>query len=125
MTTAPPSSADAPAAFVQPDLFGDFDARQAAAAARKRERDRWAAQFERAAWVAPHDTAGGLRAGESKPGWRCPVCGEVEPNGFWLHLNHGWDPGVPGDRPWHGYCHRAAPPGAVDDDEDLDVLDTV
>lgn len=82
------------------DAIADFaDARQ-----------RWQRlHFRRALWTAPHDTAGGMKAGDTKLGWRCPVCSDVEPNEFWLHLNHGWDPGIPNGRPWHGYCWRATP----------------
>lgn len=71
----------------------------------------WEDRFRRAPWVAPHDTAAGLRAGETapEPGWVCPVCGQVEPSAGLLAVEHGWDPHVPDARPWHGYCWRSAP----------------
>lgn len=68
----------------------------------------WAARFERPDWIAPWDTAGGMKKGERRPGWRCPdpACGRVEPNEFLLSINHGWDPSVPGHEPFSGRCHE-------------------
>jgi hypothetical protein len=40
-------------------------------------------------WVAPWDTADGLKAGTSAPGARCWLCGDIEPNEHMLALNHG------------------------------------
>jgi hypothetical protein len=56
----------------QLDLFGEVEAAESVADARRRERAEWSARFERAPWVAPYDTAGGMKKGESKLGWRCP-----------------------------------------------------
>lgn len=85
----------------QLDLFGEVEAREA-------ERAAWEARFERADWIAPYDTAGGMKKGESKPGWRCPdpECGVIEPSGFLLRLNHGFDPHVPGHQDFDGQCTR-------------------
>lgn len=65
----------------------------------EQERAEWAARFKRADWVAPYDTSGGMKAGESKSGWACPGCGQIEPNEFLLSLNHGYAPDIPGQWP--------------------------
>lgn len=97
---------------VQYDLFGEIEAAEHsaedAAGERRLARAEWAARFERPDWVAPHDTQGGMRKGDSKPGWRCPdpECREIEPNGFSLTINHGWDPETPGHEPFDGRCHK-------------------
>ena len=46
--------------------------------------------------------------GTRVPGWRCPdpECGQVEPSGFSLSINHGWDPDTPGWEPWDGRCRK-------------------
>ena len=86
---------------VQLDLFGEVEAKPDARAA-------WLARFERADWIAPWDTAGGMKKGDSTPGWRCPdpECGQVEINSTLLANNHGWDPFTPGYGPFDGRCHR-------------------
>jgi hypothetical protein len=95
---------------VQLDLFGEVERRLDARAA-------WLARFERADWIAPHDTAAGPRSGDPPlkkgecspvPGWRCPdpECGEVEPNAYHLMIGHGWNPHLPGDGPFDGRCHK-------------------
>lgn len=63
---------------------------------RESERAAWAARFERKPWVAPYDTGGGLRKGQSVLGWVCPACGVLEVNEYVLRLNHGYDPSIPG-----------------------------
>jgi hypothetical protein len=79
------------------DLFG-----------KQAELAEWLARFERADWVAPHDTQGGMKKGDRQPGgWVCPSCGQVEPNQFLLGTNHGWDPDRPHLPFGHGrYCVR-------------------
>jgi hypothetical protein len=91
----------------QLDLFGGVEKAEREATQRQRARDAWRARFERADWVAPYDTAGGTPEGTAVPGWRCPdpECGEIEPNGFLLAINHGWDPDVPGREPYDGRCY--------------------
>ena len=88
----------------QYDLFGEDEAAERAAAERKtahaEARAEWETRFERADWIAPHDTADGAQKGDSKPGWRCPACGEVEPNEFLLNINHGYSPDQPGHVPY-------------------------
>jgi hypothetical protein len=93
---------------VQLDLFGEVAAQESEADRRRRERDEWAAKFERADWIAPYDTGGGMKKGEAKPGWRCPdpACGQIEPNAYLLRINHGYDPDVPGCEPWGDACAR-------------------
>lgn len=93
---------------VQLDLFGEVEQAEREASKRERTRAAWLARFERADWIAPWDTAGGMKKGDSKPGWRCPDpgCGEVEPNEYWLLINHGWDPHQPGHEPFDGRCHK-------------------
>jgi hypothetical protein len=72
----------------------------AAEEARRAERAAWQAQFDRPDWVAPWDTQSGMKKGDRQPGgWRCPDCGDVEPNEFGLGNNHGWHPGVSGWQP--------------------------
>lgn len=103
----------------QLDLFGQVEAAEREASQRREQAQReaagcraaadaWRARFERADWIAPYDTAGGMLKGERKPGWRCPDpdCGEIEPNSFLLSINHGFDPDVPGRQPWNGRCTR-------------------
>lgn len=46
----------------------------------------------------------GPTKGQTSPGFRCPGCGEVEPNGGRLAVSHGWDPYVPGSGPPNGQC---------------------
>jgi hypothetical protein len=72
-------------------------------------RAEWRARFERADWVAPWDTASGMKTGDRKPGgWVCPGCGDIEPNEFLLGTNHGYHPDQPGSSyryaggPWFG-----------------------
>lgn len=67
------------------------------------EREAWAARFDRAPWVAPWDTSGGMKKGESVLGWVCPSCGVLEVNGYVLNVNHGYDPQIPGRQPWQGW----------------------
>ena len=66
----------------------------------------WHQTVQPAVWTAPHDTAAGMKAGDTCMGWRCPVCGGVEWNASTLDLNHGWDPDRPGRKPVDGGCHR-------------------
>ena len=88
-------------ADVQLDLFGEVEARLDACAA-------WLARFERADWVAPWDTAGGMKKGDSTPGWRCPdpECREIVINSYHLWIDHGWNPDIPGQEPFDGRCHK-------------------
>jgi len=71
------------------------------AAEKQRAAAAWRAQFARDWWVAPYDTAGGMRKGDRVLGWTCPDCGDIEPNEFGLGNNHGWYPDQPGSQP-HG-----------------------
>jgi hypothetical protein len=76
---------------------------------RAQARADWAARFGRADWVAPWDTAGGMKKGDRVLGWVCPSCGQVEVNTFGLSINHGYDPDVPGWAPYTGWgtpCHK-------------------
>lgn len=84
----------------QLDLFGDVQREIDASERRGRERRLWTSLFERAAWIAPYDCADGTPKGMAKLGWRCPdpACRQIEPNGFLLSINHGFDPDVPD--PW-------------------------
>ena len=84
---------------VQLDLFGEVERAEDTKTA-------WLARFDRPDWVAPWDTAGGMRKGDRKPGWRCPDpdCGDIEPNSYLLYANHGWDPYRPGAEPFDGRC---------------------
>lgn len=68
----------------------------------------WQARFERAWWIAPHDTAGGLKAGERMLGWRCPdpACRRVESNSYLLAVNHGFDPDHPNAWAFERGCTR-------------------
>lgn len=80
---------------VQLDLFGEVEAAEDRAAQRAREAAEWQARFERADWVAPWDCSSGMKKGESTLGWRCPACGDIEPNSYLLGINHGLDPEIP------------------------------
>lgn len=40
-------------------------------------------------WTAPWDCAGGTPKGTVLPGYRCPLCGQVEVNEYLLENNHG------------------------------------
>ncbi|AOS94910.1 MULTISPECIES: hypothetical protein [Mycobacterium avium complex (MAC)] len=84
----------------QLDLFGDVEREIDNSERRRRERVLWASLFERADWVAPYDCADGTAKGTAILGWRCPdpACQQIEPNGFLLAINHGFDPHVPD--PW-------------------------
>lgn len=95
-------------AAVQLDLFGEVLAAEAEQQRQADELVAWQAQFERAPWVAPWDTAGGMKAGDSVLGWRCPDpdCGVIEVNDYHLMINHGWSPNQPGHAPYDGRCHR-------------------
>lgn len=90
----------------QLDLFGQVEAREQRAAAEQRQREDQAAARQaridafraRATiypdgtpviWTAPYDTAGGMKEGDTKPGWWCWICGQVNSNEFMLQLNHG------------------------------------
>jgi hypothetical protein len=94
----------------QGSLFSDDDllptAQRSERAQAETAASEWAGRFERADWVAPYDTAGGTPKGTAIPGWRCPdpECGKIEPNGFLLSINHGWDPEIPGHAPFDGQC---------------------
>jgi hypothetical protein len=80
----------------------EIRADHAAELARRAERR---AEFERLArwwpdgteviWVAPWDTSGGMKEGETSPGWRCWHCGGVEATDAVLALNHGLDAAWP------------------------------
>jgi hypothetical protein len=87
---------------VQPDLFGEDDAREA-------ERAVWLARFERRDFPAPYAT-GTAAEGDIVHGWVCPACGDVEWGAYQLVLNHGFDPHIPGRSPWGAEfgesCHR-------------------
>jgi len=106
------TSDEMPTPAVQLDLFGEVEAREREAAAKAAEKAAekaaWHAQFERASWVAPWDTAGGIKKGETVLGYRCPDpdCGQVEINAHILNLNHGFDPNLPGRAPYDGRCRR-------------------
>ena len=95
---------------MQLDLFGEVEALEHSAATRHSENEAWAARFERADWVTPWPTSTGLPAGTVFHGYRCPdpECGEVEPTGFTLSINHGWDPELPGRKPWNARCQKVA-----------------
>ena len=68
-------------------------------------REEWAAKFERAEWVAPYYSSADDRpAGAVTLGWRCPDCGDVEPNTCLLAQNHGYDPDIPGYGAGRGEC---------------------
>jgi len=88
----------------QYDLFGEDERAEQEAAVRAKTRAEaeaeWAARFERADWIAAHDTAGGMKAGDRVPGWKCPACGTVEPNEFLLGTNHGYHLHSPGHVPY-------------------------
>lgn len=94
--------------LVQLDLFGEVEQAEQAARDRDQARTEWLARFERADWVAPWDTAGGMKKGESLLGWRCPdpECSQVEVNEYHLMIEHGWDVHTPGSAPFDGRCHR-------------------
>ena len=96
---------------LQLDLFGEVEAslsraeraraaKAEAAACAAREHAEWVARFERADWVAPYDTADGRPAGHVTLGWKCPACGQVEPNEFLLGNNHGYHLHWPGHVPY-------------------------
>lgn len=93
---------------MQLDLFGEVERVEAEVVAAAAARETWTARFERAPWVAPYDTAGGMKKGDSVLGWRCPdpECGQVEINAYTLRINHGWDPGIPGEEPYAGRCYQ-------------------
>jgi hypothetical protein len=101
-----------PGDAVQLDLFGEVPAAEDKQQRKADELAAWQAQFERAPWVAPYDTAGGMKAGESTLGWRCPDpdCGVVEVNGSHLMINQGWAPNQVGHAPYDGRCHRLRSP---------------
>jgi hypothetical protein len=96
------------AGLLQLDLFGEAEQVEAAAADLVQARADWVARFERAVWIAPWNTAGGMKAGDL--GWKCPDCGAVEPNEFLLGNNHGWHVDQPGWIPYaqnyDGRCTR-------------------
>ncbi|OZC80580.1 hypothetical protein CH274_15530 [Rhodococcus sp. 06-418-5] len=71
----------------EPSLF-DFEEVEA----KERELAEWRKNFERADWVAPYETASGLKKGDVVLGWRCPACWDIEPNEFLLELNHCLSP---------------------------------
>jgi hypothetical protein len=48
----------------------------------------------------PYDCGRG-REGDRVQGIRCPTCGGVEHSPYLLSLNHGWDPDIPGRKPWN------------------------
>lgn len=91
---------------VQLDLFGDVERALRADDEAARARAEWAARFERAPWIAPWDTADGMKKGESKLGWRCPCCGDIEPNDALLLINHGLSDHEPQPPWWDGRCGR-------------------
>jgi len=84
----------------QLDLFGAVAERLDADAALAAERARQRTEFDRLTghhpdgapviWTAPWDTGGGMKAGDTCPGRRCPNCGQIEANEFHLQNNHGW-----------------------------------
>jgi hypothetical protein len=94
--------------MVQLDLFGEVEKAEQDARDRAQAAAAWAARFERADWIAPWDTAGGMKKGDRVLGWRCPDpdCGQIEPNATLLANDHGWDPRMPGQEPFDGRCHR-------------------
>ena len=92
--------------MTQLDLFGQVQAAEARAAAaeakRAAEQALWEATAERfrlratvypdgtpVVWTAPCDTAGGMKEGDTQPGWWCWLCGQVNSSAFLLQLNHG------------------------------------
>lgn len=90
------------AVTVQLDLFGAVAANLEQQADEQAQRDARNHRFHQLAhhhpdgtpvlWTAPWDTAGGMREGESAPGARCWLCGQVEPNDTLLRINHGLSP---------------------------------
>lgn len=60
----------------------------------------WLGQHQVGLIRLPRDTAGGDRAGDLVPAWRCCHCGGVELCRYWLLLDHACEP----DR-----CMRAEP----------------
>ena len=84
----------------QLDLFGEVEAKERERQRRAAERAAWRAQFEQVEMVDED--------GDVVFGWRCPDpdCGEVVHGAFGLALNHGFDPDVPGHRPWTGECRQ-------------------
>ncbi len=85
----------------QRDLFGDVDAELD----RREQATRVQAEFDArtqtnpdgtpVVWVATHDTVS-ARRGQTVPGWRCWLCGDVEGNAYALDLRHGLHPNAPG-----------------------------
>lgn len=67
------------------------------------------ADHQRGWVVLDWDTAGGDKKGDLIPAWICCVCGEPEPNEYWLTMNHSCylipgcaihPPEERSDRPW-------------------------
>jgi hypothetical protein len=83
----------------QLDLFGQIEAaEQVAAHAAASRAARTSAFRDRATlhadgspvlWTAPYYTATGMNAGDTCTGWRCWICGQINPSEFVLGLNHG------------------------------------
>lgn len=70
---------------------------------RGRTNPRWLARFKRPTVVWPD----GSSDPRPHPGWACPDCGEAEATPYLLWINHGWNPGMEGERPWHeGMCSK-------------------
>lgn len=101
-----------PAGFVQPDLFGEFDAEAERRAQLDARRAADRARYGRRSFIAAYDTVD-VRAGDEVLGWECPACHAVEWSEFTLALNHGYEPGRfeawPGQwagDAWGVECHR-------------------
>lgn len=85
----------------QYDLFGEDLAAQEREQQALADLAKWRERFERVEWRS------GLPNLSPTLGYRCPSCGDVEPNEFLLSINHGYDPGVPGRAPLDDRCFKA------------------
>jgi hypothetical protein len=95
---------DVMTSWKQYDLFGEIRAAEQRAAERAAAAAEWAGRFQRAVWHPSFTTGADGQPARPCLGWVCPVCGDVEPNGFLLGINHGFDPTVPGRAPFDGRC---------------------
>lgn len=91
---------------VQPDLFGEFDARAEQVTQQRELRAAWSARFSRVTITIAHASTGGDKPGDRLVGIACPSCGGIEFNAYLLSINHGWDAGVPGYGPFEGRCNK-------------------
>lgn len=79
---------------VQLDLFAP--AAPSHGDGRGETREQWAARFDRAWFTVRSTDTGQPVAGAGCLGWVCPCCGDVEPNGAVMDINHGYDPDIAG-----------------------------